>query len=122
MGGKNRTKNSKGVKIVALIIVLAMVVGFLTTGIYALFGGVGGNGVAGTYTMTDGSKMVLDESGTATLTIPGTVEGATTTYTTSGNKVNLLDPQTGKVAVTFTHKGNTLFSKIGTQTEVWTKQ
>ena len=114
-------KKSKGVKVVALILVLGMVVALLTTGIYALFGG-GGNGVVGTYTLTDGSKMVLDETGTATLTIPGSNTGATATYTTNGNKVSIINPKTGKPAVTFTRKGNTLVATIGTRTEVWTKQ
>jgi hypothetical protein len=115
-------KKSKGVKLIALFIVLLMVVAFLTTGIYALFGSGGGNGVQGTYTMTDGSKMVLDASGNATLTIPGSNDAATTTYTVEGDKVTLLDPKTQGPLITFTHKGNTLVSNAGTQPEVWTKQ
>jgi hypothetical protein len=114
-------KKSKGVKLIALLIVVLMVVAFLTTGIYALFGG-GGNGVAGTYIMTDGSKMVLDASGNATLTVPGSNDAATTTYTAEDDKVTLLDPKTGGALITFTRKGNTLVSNAGTQPEVWTKQ
>ena len=115
-------KKSKGVKLVALIIVLAMVVALLTTGIYALFGGTSGSGVEGTYKMSDGSKMALDSSGTATITIPTSTKAATTNYTVSGNKVTLLDPSTGGPLITFTRKGNTLTSTEGTQTEVWVKQ
>ena len=114
-------KKGKGVKLVALIIVALMVVAFLTTGIYALLG-TSGNGVSGTWKLADGSKLVLDENGRATITIPGSNQTASTTYEVDGDKVTLLDPSTGKDLITFTHKGNTLTATEGTSTEVWTRQ
>jgi len=114
-------RKSKGVKLVALIIVLAMVVALLTTGIYALFGGTSGSGVEGTYKMSDGSKMALDSSGTATITIPSSNQSLPLTYSVQGNTVTLRNPQNGKT-VTYTFKDNTLTSTEGTQTEVWVKQ
>lgn len=114
-------KKSRRVTIVAMIVILAMVVTLLTAGLYALFS-LNSNPIVGTYTMTDGSRMVLDDNGNATITIPTSKQSASTTYTVKGKTVTLINPQTGGNLVTFTFKDNTLTSRQGTATEVWTKQ
>ena len=94
----------------------------MVTGLLAVTGCGSGNPVVGTYTMTDGSKLVLGDDGVASISIPTSTKVATTSYTVKGTTVTLDNPSTGGALVTLKYKDNTLTSTEGTQTEVWVKQ
>lgn len=115
-------KNKRWVKLVALFIVLTMVLGLIATSLIVALMGNGGNDVVGTYALSDGSKLVLDKDGYATVTIPQNPEPARATYNVENDKVTIEDPSSGKVLVTFKYKDKTLTDTSGQSSDVWLKQ
>jgi hypothetical protein len=113
-------KRRKSVKVIALVGVAAMLVGLVTGLIFAL--GSGSNTVTGTYKLPDGSSLVLDSQGTATITVPGQEQPASTSYRVEDDKVLLVDPSTGKAIVTFKADGKTLVDTSGQTKDIWVKK
>lgn len=108
---------NRGMKIVALVVILAMVVGGIAISLFAALGG--GPLVAGTYKSSDGRKLVLDNKGTVTLTVPGQ-PSATARYTVKDGQVVIQVDAKNKVA--FDIDGEDLVIQSGDKVDRWVRQ
>jgi hypothetical protein len=112
----NKNRN-RWTKIVALVVILAMVIGGLAAGLIAAFSS--GPDVSGTYKASDGRQMVL-KNGTATITVPGQSGSATAKYKVSGDEVIIQVDQ--KNQVVFQIDGKDLVIQGGGSVDRWTRQ
>jgi hypothetical protein len=108
---------SKWMKIVALVVILAMVLGGLAAGLLAAFSS--GPDVTGTYKASDGRQLVL-KNGVATLTVPGQSGTATAKYSVKGDQVIVQVDQKNQVA--FDIDGKDLVIQGGGKVDRWTRQ
>ena len=114
--GRNRW-----VKVVALIIVAALIVGVIATSLFVLLSG--SKSVAGTYRAGDGRTLTLTKNGTAKLTVPSTNQVLNATYEVDGDVVKISDPSAGPDStISFRVVGDSLVIGTGGASESWTKQ
>jgi hypothetical protein len=109
---------NKGMKIVALIVILAMVVGGIALSLFAALGG--GANVAGTYKSSDGRKLVLAKNGAVTLTVSGQPP-ATAKYTVKGDQVIIQVDAKNQVAFNIDGKDLVVENSSGGQ-DRWVRQ
>ncbi|PKQ28370.1 MAG: hypothetical protein CVT63_03180 [Candidatus Anoxymicrobium japonicum] len=119
------TRNkSKWTKIVALVIVGAMVFSVVATGLMMLF--MGGKSVIGVYADSDGKKIVLGKNGVATLMLPTGESFGAAKYEVDGNTVLIKDienPSADPNAVLeLKISGDDLVSGSGKQAQTWSRQ
>lgn len=110
-----KRKRSTWQKTVVLIVVAAMLLSFVAAGLVLLFAGK--PSVVGTYETEDGKRLVLDKSGTATLTV-SPYPPQTAPYEVNGDAVEIQVPdENGNPAtVSFEIDGKDLRSPDG---ELW---
>ncbi len=108
----DRKKRATWRKTVVLVVIAAMLAGFVATGLVLLFAGK--PSVVGTYETKDGKRLVLDKSGTATLTV-SQYPPQTAPYEVNGDAVEIQVPdETGNpAAVVFEIEGKDLRSPDG---------
>ncbi len=111
----NRNLN-RWTKIVALIVIIAMVGGGLAAGLVLALRG--GPDVEGTYKANDGRQLVL-RNGTATITVPGQ-GSATATYKVRGDTVTIQVDEESEIP--FDIKGKDLEIRGGGSAERWVRQ
>lgn len=109
---------NRGMKIVALVVILAMVVGGIAVSLFAALGG--GVNVAGTYKSSDGRKLVLAKNGTVTLSVPGQ-PAATAKYTVKGDQVVVQVDAKNQVAFNIDGKDLVILNSSGTE-DRWVRQ
>jgi hypothetical protein len=114
-----KKKKSNWTKVVALILVAAMVLGVVAASIFAAFSG--GPSYTGTYKSGSGSTIVLRSDGSATVTLPGVNGPQQFLYSVNGNEVIFTSSSSGGT-VTLQIKGKNLTLSQGGQTETWVKQ
>lgn len=104
---------NRWVKIVALVLVLALVAGIVAAGIFAALSSK--PSVAGTYTASDGKTLTLAKDGSGTVTVQG--QSLTVSYKAEGDVVKIFDP-TGQ-EIDFSVAGKDLQAPDGA---LWKKQ
>ncbi|MHB8895573.1 MAG: hypothetical protein ACYC99_10410 [Candidatus Geothermincolia bacterium] len=109
-------KRNRFVKIVALFVILAMVLGGLAAGIFVMLSG--GPQVDGTYKASDGRQMVL-KNGTATMTVPGQGQ-ASASYKVEDNTVVFQVDENSHI--TFNIDGKDLVIENGGKLDRWVRQ
>lgn len=109
-------KRNRAVKLIALFLVLAMILGGLAAGLIVLF--AGSPDVQGTYKASDGRQMVL-KSGTATITVPDQ-GSASATYKVEDNTVVIKVDEKNQIA--FDIDGKDLVIQNGGTTDRWVRQ
>lgn len=109
-------KSNRWIKVVALIVILAMVLGGLAAGIFVLLGG--SPDVQGTYKASDGRTMVL-KSGTAKITVPDG-GSASAPYKVSGDTVVIEVDQQNKITLNI--EGKNLVIQGGGESGTWVRQ
>ena len=107
---------NKWMKLVALLVILAMVLGGLAAGLFVAFSG--GPKVEGTYKVSDGRQMVL-KNGTATMTVPGQ-GSASATYKVEDNSVVI--QVDAKNQISFEIDGKDLVIQNGSTVDRWVRQ
>ena len=120
---KKRMKKgrTRWVKIVALFIVAAMLLGFVAAGLIVALSG--GKSVEGTYRASDGRTLTLSKNGVARLKVPSTNQALTATYEVEGDVVKISDESMGPDnAISFRVVGDKLVIGEGASAEAWVKQ
>jgi len=113
-----KRNRNRWVRTVALILILALVLGLVATGLFLAFSG--SKSVVGTYAASDGRKMTLAKGGVATLTVPSVQQPIVASYKVEGDVVTIYDPAAGSSnGISFTIKGNDLEGADGSS---WVKQ
>ena len=121
MKKKLKKGQNRWVKIVALFIVAAMLLGFVAAGLIAALSG--GKSVEGTYRASDGRTLTLTKNGVAQLRVPSTNQALTATYEVDGDVVRITDASMGPGnAISFRVVGNKLVVGEGSSAEAWVKQ
>ena len=112
-------KRNRLIKLIALFLVLALVLGSIATTIAVLLSG--GQSVQGTYKSTDGRILKLEKKGVATLIV--TVDKQTQTlaavYKVQSGTVKVYDPNQTDQSITFTIDNGNLVTQDGA---TWVKQ
>jgi hypothetical protein len=108
---------SRWVKIVALILVAALVVGLGVAGLIAALSGR--TSVEGTYSTTDGRTLTLAKGSAATLTVPSVNQPLAATWKVDGDVVKISDSADPSQSISFTIQGGDL---VGPDGGVWKKQ
>jgi hypothetical protein len=116
----NRNRN-RWVRIVALFIVLALVLGVVATSLVLALSG--NKSVLGTYSSSDGRTLALSKDGVATLTLPSIDQPISASYKVEGDVVTIYDRTTGSAeGISFKIEGKDLILGEGKDAQSWVRQ
>lgn len=108
---------SRWVRIVALILVGALVIGFGVAGLIAALSSR--ISVEGTYSATDGRTLTLAKNNAATLTVPSVNQSLAATYKVDGDVVKIFDSASQDQSISFNLQDGDL---VGPDGGIWKKQ
>jgi hypothetical protein len=108
---------SRWVKIVALVLVAALVVGLGVAGLIAAL--ASRTSVEGTYSATDGRTLTLGKGSAATLKVPSVNQPLAATWKVDGDVVKIFDSADQSQSISFNIQGGDL---VGPDGGVWKKQ
>jgi len=112
-------KRNRLIKMIALFLVLALVLGSIATTIAVLLSG--GQSVQGTYKSTDGNILKLEKNGVASLTVTVNkqTQSLAAAYKVKSGTVTVYDPSQTNQSITFTIDNGNLVTQAGA---TWVKQ
>lgn len=108
---------SRWVRIVALVLIGALLLGFGVAGLITALKGRAS--VEGTYSATDGRTLTLAKGNAATLTVPSMSQPLAATYKVDGDVVKIFDSANQDQSISFNIQDGDL---VGPDGGVWKKQ
>jgi hypothetical protein len=114
-------RKQRWVKIVALFIVGALILGVVATSLIVALSGK--QSVIGTYAASDGRSLTLAKDGVATLKVPSVSQPLKATYKVEGDQVRIYEQgSTAGQGISFAIEGKDLVIRQGNSEEAWVRQ